>query len=1057
VNTNSRTVRVFLSSTFRDFAEERDLLVRKIFPELRRKCRERQVELVDVDLRWGITEKEAQQGKVLPICLAEIDRSRPFFMGFIGERYGWVPEQHQYDLSLVMEQPWLEEHRGGKSVTELEMLHGVLNNSAMEDRAFFYFRDPKWSKKKGGAYLSEGTAEKVKLEALKERIRKSNFPVVENYRTPAHLAERVREDLWKLIDEAFPENEVPDPLAIERNRHLAYGATRRRLYIGGEKYFKALDEAMKAKPYRPVLITGQSGGGKSALVANWVAGWKKAHPKTVLIVHHLGCGADAADSVRMAIRIMQEIAWVTGEEFKPEGDPDKQLEQLQIWLSIVSVWAKRNKKELLIVLDGLDKVSDRTHLRWFPSFLPPKVKLVASCLNGDVLEAARPRLKWRELKLRPFTKAEQSRFIKEYLGRYRKALTVPQRKLLQAHPLSGNPLFLLTVLEELRVFGVHEQLEQRLRKVLSKPASKKRGEAPSVDDVFEHVLDRIEADSGRKPVQLAMEAIWASRAGLFNDELLSIAKLAPAKWAAIHNSLDESLYEGSGKINFGHDYLRKAVEDRYGVTGKKKLQLHQRLSKWFERQSDFFHGKYHSPNHRKAFELPYQLVHAKDVKNIIRVFTAAKFLMSSCSCGYTLDLLNQFSQASLLTNNYTLLEWRDFLKTNAFMLFDTPELPVPIAFLQLALESGTSHPMRTACLGLIQTELPKGSIYVSLAALRRKTYRKPINIINTFTADGSGVLLADVVPINHEYFASFGETHELWHVSEGLKFSRYSVGPSNFCYSDNSLQQLIKQSGIVDLQSLSFDSQKSQLNLVGGGKCSCHVQLAPDVFVHWTHPEFGARYFEVKNAAGRVVTSVDAHTDAICGAVQIGRNRFLTWGWDSRIIAWEYDELALRELTPRAQKLHTERPNRWLFDKKASRTAIWTYRPSLDDLGYEEDGTLSVWNYKNGSLDHAFHTTPYFSVVELYEDAVKIDDVVFRYDNHSAAKSPSSENLIARHVEKSCAGDQSFMSSAVQHNEKVFTGYAFPSPVMELAEIDNTKALVSGTGEIMFVVRADQQ
>jgi len=613
---SSRTVRVFLSSTFRDFAEERDLLVRKIFPELRRKCRERQVELVDVDLRWGITEKEAQQGKVLPICLAEIDRSRPYFMGFIGERYGWVPKKHEYDESLTLEQTWLDELRGDKSVTELEMLHGVLNNPAMEDRAFFYFRDPKWSKKKGGAYLSEGTAEKVKLEALKERIRKSNFPVVENYRTPAHLAERVREDLWKLIDEAFPENEVPDPLAIERNRHLAYGATRRRLYIGGENYFKALDEAMRAKPYRPVLITGQSGGGKSALVANWVAGWRKAHPKTALIVHHLGCGADAAAPVRMAIRIMQEIARVTGEEFKPEGDPDKQLEQLPIWLSIASAWAKRNKKELLIVLDGLDKVSDRTHLRWFPSFLPPKVKLVASCLNGDVLEAAGPRLKWRELKLRPFTKSEQSRFIKEYLGRYRKALTVPQSKLLQAHPLSGNPLFLLTVLEELRVFGVHEQLGKRLRKLLSKPASKKRGEAPSVDDVFEHVLERIEADLGRKPVQLAMEAIWASRAGLFNDELLSIAKLPPAQWAAIHNSLDESLYESSGKMNFGHDYLRKAVEDRYGLSGIRKLKLHRRIAKWFD---DVACNA--GVDGRLAEELPWQLAKAELKKKLINTLT----------------------------------------------------------------------------------------------------------------------------------------------------------------------------------------------------------------------------------------------------------------------------------------------------------------------------------------------------------------------------------------------------------------------------------------------------
>lgn len=138
MTTQSRTVRVFLSSTFRDFAEERDLLVRTIFPELRRRCRERQVELVDVDLRWGITEKEAQQGKVLPICLAEIDRSRPYFIGLLGERYGWVPEKDLYDSSLLLDQSWLEEHRGGKSVTELEILHGVLNNPEMAGQVSFF-------------------------------------------------------------------------------------------------------------------------------------------------------------------------------------------------------------------------------------------------------------------------------------------------------------------------------------------------------------------------------------------------------------------------------------------------------------------------------------------------------------------------------------------------------------------------------------------------------------------------------------------------------------------------------------------------------------------------------------------------------------------------------------------------------------------------------------------------------------------------------------------------------------------------------------------------------
>jgi nephrocystin-3 len=606
--TDSRTVRVFLSSTFRDFAEERDLLVRKVFPELRRKCRQRQVELVDVDLRWGITEKEAQQGKVLPICLAEVDRSRPWFMGFIGQRYGWVPAPEQFDLAIVQEQPWLEQHRGGKSVTELEILHGVLNNPKMAGRAFFYFRDSEWSKKKGGPYLSEGSEEKAKLEELKKRIRQSGFPVQENYPSPEALAERVKEDLWKLIDEAYPESEVPDALTRERMAHEAYAATRCRLYLGGERYFVALDDAMKAKSFRPVLITGQSGGGKSALLANWVKRWSPKHSKTAVIMHHLGSGSDAADPVRIAVRLIREISRLTGDEFKPESDPEKLLDFLPQWLALASAWAQRRKQELLIVLDGLDKVSDRKHLRWFPGFLPPKVKLVVSCLHGEILETAKGRLGWRELKVKPFTKVEQKNFIGEYLGRYRKALTAKQMKTLQGHPLSGNPLFLLTVLEELRVFGVHEELEQRMIMLLSPPPSKGEGEAPTVDDVFEHVLARIEGDLGKKEVQKAMEAIWASRAGLFNDELLAIAKLAPARWAAIQNALDESLYESSGKISFGHDYLSKAVEDRYGLTGKRKLKLHRLLAEWFEdREID----------ERVAAELPWQWRQAEAKEQLV--------------------------------------------------------------------------------------------------------------------------------------------------------------------------------------------------------------------------------------------------------------------------------------------------------------------------------------------------------------------------------------------------------------------------------------------------------
>ena len=603
----TRTVRVFLSSTFRDFAEERDLLVRKVFPELRRKCRERQVELVDVDLRWGITEEEAQQGKVLPICLAEIDRSRPYFISFLGERYGWIPDQSEYDLSLLLEQSWLEEHRGGTSVTELEILHGVLNNPQMAGRALFYFRDPAWSERQGDAYASESAEEKARVSTLKDRIRESGFPVVENYPHPEALAERVREDLWQWIDETFPEDSVPDSLTRERLKHEAYSAPRQRLYLGGEEYFKALDKAMNAENFLPVLITGESGGGKSALLANWVPRWSNLNPKTAVILHHLGAGADAADPVRIVVRLIQEIACLTGDEFKPESDPEKQLEELPQWLALGSAWAEREGRELLLVLDGLDKVSDRKDLRWAPSFLPAKVKLVVSCLEGTILQAAKGRLEWREIEVKPFTPADQVRFIGEYLLRFRKSLTPKQTSILQGQPLSGNPMFLLTVLEELRVFGMHEQLDQRLLTLLSPPPSKGKGEVPSVDDVFEHVLARVEEDLGKHVVQSAVEAIWASRGGLYRDELLGVAQLTPAAWASLQIALDEGLYESGGRISFGHDYLRKAVQDRYGLTGKRKINLHRRLAEYFATLP---------VDARVAEELPWQWEQASNRKKL---------------------------------------------------------------------------------------------------------------------------------------------------------------------------------------------------------------------------------------------------------------------------------------------------------------------------------------------------------------------------------------------------------------------------------------------------------
>ena len=88
-----RVIRVFISSTFRDMQAYRDQLAKRISPQLRKLCESRGVTWGEVDLHWGVTDEQKAEGKVLPICLAEIRRCRPYLIGLLGERYGWLPDE----------------------------------------------------------------------------------------------------------------------------------------------------------------------------------------------------------------------------------------------------------------------------------------------------------------------------------------------------------------------------------------------------------------------------------------------------------------------------------------------------------------------------------------------------------------------------------------------------------------------------------------------------------------------------------------------------------------------------------------------------------------------------------------------------------------------------------------------------------------------------------------------------------------------------------------------------------------------------------------------------
>ncbi|MEQ1613285.1 MAG: DUF4062 domain-containing protein, partial [Hyphomicrobiaceae bacterium] len=90
-----KAFRLFVSSTFADFAQEREVLQGRVFPALDAHCAAKGYQFLPLDLRWGVSEEAQLDQRTAEICLGEVraakDYPPPNFLIMIGNRYGWVP------------------------------------------------------------------------------------------------------------------------------------------------------------------------------------------------------------------------------------------------------------------------------------------------------------------------------------------------------------------------------------------------------------------------------------------------------------------------------------------------------------------------------------------------------------------------------------------------------------------------------------------------------------------------------------------------------------------------------------------------------------------------------------------------------------------------------------------------------------------------------------------------------------------------------------------------------------------------------------------------------
>lgn len=610
-----RSMRIFISSTFRDMQADRDELTKFIFPQLHRLCEKRGVTWGYVDLRWGITDEQEAEGKVLPICLENIHRCKPYFIGLLGERYGWIPDEIPPELIEI--EPWLAEHLD-HSVTELEILHGVLNNPEMAEHAFFYFRDPSsiisFPEEQQADFHERPTLEEIerygleeaerraeerkqKLIALKDKIRGSGFPLRENYRDTRELGEWILDDLTAVIDRLFPEGSQPDPLEREATEHEAFADSRVGVYIGRQTYFDVLDTHARGDG-PPLVILGESGSGKSALLANWARQYQTDHPTELLLMHFIGSSPASADWAAMLRRIMGEFK----RRFDIPDDIPDQHDALRTafanWLDMAAA-----KERVVLILDALNQLEDRDQtldLIWLPPAIPANIRLIVSTLPGRSLDVLTQR-GCPTLQIEPLEPEERRQLITEYLAESTKALSPVLVERIAVAPQAANPLFIRAMLDELMVFGIHEELDKRIDHYLA---------AGTVADLYTRILTRYEQDYERdRPglVRDAMSLFWAARRGVSETELLDILgageqPMPHAHWASLYLVAESALVNRAGLINFSHDHLRQAVKEKYLETEEARCSAHLHLADYFEERD---------VGTRKLEELPWQLARAE--------------------------------------------------------------------------------------------------------------------------------------------------------------------------------------------------------------------------------------------------------------------------------------------------------------------------------------------------------------------------------------------------------------------------------------------------------------
>ena len=577
---------IFVSSTFRDMHAERDFLREHGFKDMAERLRERCHYLDTIDLRQGVetgggSDEAAREMLVLKVCLDEIERSKPFLVALLGDRYGWVPPAARIEAAARDAGMPPSVDVAGKSVTELEILYGVLENREQRKRSWFYFRtlDRTGMPPEVAARFPMDTPDTDpaspagRLQALKDRVKREMpgrwreytlcWDVTKNALTglEAFDAQVVR-DLWGDLgtETAAYLRDAPKTWQDADARAVTdFVAERTRGYVERP----AVTDTLLAHALSPatsgadwgVIVSGAPGSGKSSLFGRAYLDLadRAAKGELLLLSHAAGIFPLSGEVDRMLRRWVSELAVrldvadpieaaeaAAAEEGAPGERPGERprvtsedIEQAFAQL-LVRAAAQFRVVALVDALNQFDPTIRARYLTWLPKAWPPNARFVGTTLPGDAGTALTDKPGCHELDMPPVSR-DEARAIAERFYRERHHRAVNPRVLdalldkaqPDGQPAHGNPLWLALALQEMNLLEA-DDFERADREFAHlSPAARMEAlqltEAqalpPDIPGVYGELLARAERHYGEARTRAFMGLITVSRTGWRESDL----------------------------------------------------------------------------------------------------------------------------------------------------------------------------------------------------------------------------------------------------------------------------------------------------------------------------------------------------------------------------------------------------------------------------------------------------------------------------------------------------------------------------------------------------------